>query len=305
MKYNDGQRVIHARCPDWGIGMVYNDDYASDKNNIFFENEGEKIIIINTPHIILVTGKKADSVILDNYLPPSSTIKKLPSYFSISDSSKLFLKTYPNGFNDKNYLKNIRNFIEENHNYAFSKLNKTSLKKLINNNKWNEVCDIAKDIMSYKPKNYIKKNNLDVVDGYLHRYGDIIPFQKGLDAPSNQKLFSSKLYELLYGKYNIEDRFNSYLQMLSDIKCLNWPLVTYFLFIIYPDEFLLVRPTWLIKTSEIFRYDIKYKSEVNFNSYDCMLKFSIYLKGQLKLLKPKDLIDIYSFIWFIHESTSI
>ena len=46
-------------------------------------------------------------------------------------------------------------------------------------------------------------------------------------------------------------------------------------------------------------YEINYKPKLNWLTYHSILQFSEYLKEELKDLKPKDMIDIQSFIWLI------
>jgi len=64
-KYFKGERVINPKMKVWGIGQVLlNSD--SDSVTVFFSNVGEKMISLKYAVLKKVSGKDAESSILDN-----------------------------------------------------------------------------------------------------------------------------------------------------------------------------------------------------------------------------------------------
>ena len=135
----------------------------------------------------------------------------------------------------------------------------------------------------------------------------IFPYEKmslrdGLKIPANQKLFSERLYGLLYGQESLESRFDDFAQCLREMDADKWTTQTYFLFMSAPKEFMFMKPEVTKQAARACGFELNYKSNLNWLTYKLLLDLSNYLLCKLSDLNPKDMIDIQSFIWCSGEA---
>ena len=89
---------------------------------------------------------------------------------------------------------------------------------------------------------------------------------------------------------------------LSNVKRCD---MNYFLFVVHPDKYMFVKPTIVQYASELCGFEINYKPELNWLPYQSILTFSKYLFSEISELKPRDMIDVSSFMWCITPDTPI
>ena len=62
-----------------------------------------------------------------------------------------------------------------------------------------------------------------------------------------------------------------------------------------------MKPTVTKHTPAVFAFELNYKSEINWNSYERLLAFANYVSQELSklddYLHPRDMIDVQGFIW--------
>ena len=119
----------------------------------------------------------------------------------------------------------------------------------------------------------------------------------GLSQPDSEKLFAVQLYELLWKDGDLEKRFMSFAEALEEIKASKWPIVSYFSFIVHPDQFSVYKADGDTTLRILVCLRVNYKSNLNWLTYQSVLKFSNYLREQISELKPRDIIDVQSFMW--------
>jgi hypothetical protein len=67
-----------------------------------------------------------------------------------------------------------------------------------------------------------------------------------------------------------------------------------------------VYQTTITKNSaDICAFDIRYRPELNWVTYEAVLRFSQFLKDALVDLKPRDMIDVQSFMWCIRPDETL
>ena len=62
-----------------------------------------------------------------------------------------------------------------------------------------------------------------------------------------------------------------------------------------------VKPNMTKNAAEISAFEINYDPELNWLTYNSILRFSEYLKKALSELKLRDMIDVQSFMWCIAQ----
>lgn len=119
-----------------------------------------------------------------------------------------------------------------------------------------------------------------------------------LDAiRANQSVYLPALYEHLWGDADLAVRFTNFLAVLEKLDICKWTYATYFLFLSAPVENMFVKPEMLKKSIEISEYPIHYEPKPSYELYAQILEFSHWLKNKIAVLKPRDMIDIHSFMW--------
>ncbi|MBN2286918.1 MAG: hypothetical protein JXI43_10755, partial [Tissierellales bacterium] len=123
----------------------------------------------------------------------------------------------------------------------------------------------------------------------------------GLDSVRSQKEFAEALHSLLFGREQLEHRFVAFANVLENINAAKWTTATYFLFIMHPDKYMFVKPTVTQYSSELCSFEINYRPQLNWLTYKSVLAFSRYLFSEISELKPRDMIDVQSFMWCIAQ----
>lgn len=281
MKYSKGQRVRHPGKPEWGLGQVL-EDSSSASVKVFFVGAGERQLSLSHVSLIPVAGKDAEHVVLDNLRP----IADGPGirYLSLPRAVERFLELFPLGFHGKKYTGQERDCKVKAHQMAQELISEAELKRLIAEGKHEEICRRALRVAN--ATNLIFPNEkMALKDGL----GDLLARTE----------FASALYELLYSPKSFRERFEKFARVLESIGANKWTTATYFPFIVQPDRYMFVKPTITQKAAELSAFEINYRPELNWRTYESVLKFSNYLRAELAELEPRDMIDVQSFMWCI------
>jgi hypothetical protein len=78
---------------------------------------------------------------------------------------------------------------------------------------------------------------------------------------------------------------------------LTWPLVTVFGFLAQPDTHFFLKPNVTRIAAQKYGYSLQYQSRPSWAVYADMLEFARIVRRDLRDLKPRDMIDIQSFLW--------
>ena len=116
---------------------------------------------------------------------------------------------------------------------------------------------------------------------------------------ARKEQFGVALHSLLHGKDKFELRFWRFAFVLQEIGAAKWTIATYFPFLMYPDQYQFIKPNYTKNAARICAFDIKYATKLSWQTYKGMLAFSNYLRKELDDLKPRDNIDVQSFMWAI------
>jgi hypothetical protein len=286
MDYKKGDRIKHPKMAAWGTGLILEDSNAGIVR-AFFVGAGEKKLSLQYVKPIIVTGEEAKHPLLNKMEKAAENPNTKPGkykYQSLSESISFFLKQYQDGFYGKAFLESERDYKIKAHTLARELLNKDKFDKLIDFGQYDVAANYAKKIAD--------KTNL------------IFPNEKmslkdGLISVDNQKIFSVTLRDLLYGDQDLKTRFESFAAVLEEIKASKWTIASYYLFIFFPEKYMFVKPTVTQNTAEICGFEINYKSQLNWLTYKSVLDFSNYLFQEISVLKPRDMIDVQSFMWCI------
>ncbi len=286
MEYTKGLRVKHPTMPKWGVGEVL-EDRSGDLVRVFFVGCGEKKLSLKGLELLKVEGEEARHPILENLKISKDDGLK---FRSLPESIDKFLTEFPGGFYGDKFADQERNYKVKAHTLMTKLLSEDEFKRLLHTGDYNEVCRLALKVIA--STNLVFPN-------------EKMSLKDGLQSSNNKKRFSEVLWNLLFGDDGTEKRFLELCNFLDEIKAAKWTIATYFLFFMFPEKHMFVKPTITQNSADICAFDIRYRPGLNWTTYQAVLRFSEFLKKELAELEPRDMIDVQSFMWCIRAEKTI
>ena len=293
-----GLVVESPNAPQWGPGKIL----AIDEQTVTVRFRGDP-------------GKGSDGVVKKinlNYgtLAPSSQSDPFPKTssgskqkkpkitkppFTMAGSISTFLGIFPLGFKDPEYI-GVQQSGERQY-------------------KWDAHLQWNKTLSGAAGKHLLAANNIEEMvrraQSVEARVNLLSIFEKaalrdGLKDKAAAQVFFETLFDLLASPEPSEERFNSY---LSAVECLpvrkdghpvaRWPATTILPFLARPDCFMFLKPEATKECAELLGFELNYRTDPNWFTYKKLLEMCEILREHLKPLKPRDMIDLQSFIWVV------
>jgi hypothetical protein len=139
------------------------------------------------------------------------------------------------------------------------------------------------------------------------RHSMIFSFEKmalrdAVRSPEGARAFAEGLFDLLHGSGSLPQRFDIWVETVANLprkgtRVLTWPAVTVFPFIAQPERHIFFKPIVTRKAAAAYDYELPYESRPSWNVYAALLDFAERLRRDLADLKPRDMIDLQSFMW--------
>ena len=198
-----------------------------------------------------------------------------------------FLRFYPGGFADPDYVALERDYKWQAHVQWESQLDRASFRALLRANRHVEVATRAVRIES--------RTNL------LFSF-EKMALRDAVRQTRGARTFAEGLYELLHGGGRLQRRFDRWVEVLAELprrqtRVLTWPVVTVFPFIARPDEHVYLKPTVTRVAAGAYGFAYAYQSRPNWQTYVSLLEFAAVVCRDQRDLGPRDMIDAQSFIW--------
>ena len=200
-----------------------------------------------------------------------------------------FLRYFPQGFHDETYLDWERNYKWETHERWQRELGRTELQWLVRAREFREVAARAVRVEQRS------------------RHSMIFSFEKmalrdALRSSAGAQSFARGLVDFLHGRDAIERRFERWVAVIASLprkqtRVLTWPIVTVFGFIAQPDVHIFLKPNVTRASARAYGFDLPYIPRPNWATYVSVLDLAARVRGDLRDLRPRDLIDVQSFLW--------
>jgi hypothetical protein len=121
-------------------------------------------------------------------------------------------------------------------------------------------------------------------------------------SPAGAKAFITGLYDLLYRAGDPQRKFERWIEAVGTLprrqtRVLTWPVLTVFPFIARPDEHIFLKPNVTRRAAKEYGCDFIYHSRPEWETYASLLAFAERIHKDLRDMRPRDMIDIQSFIW--------
>lgn len=215
------------------------------------------------------------------------TLEKDPRIKVRKTCKRKFLHYFPKGYHDQKYIAWERGYKIEAHFKFQQTFNKTAYNKLLLHK---EYAQIANGIVRIE-----SKTNL------LFSF-EKMAIRDALKSTEGAKKFAVGLYDYIYGVNSLQQRFEKFVSVVEGLprkqtRVLTWPLLTVFGFLANPDEHIFLKPRVTQAAAARYHFNFEYRSKPNWNTYQSLLNFAREVRKDTADYKPRDYIDIQSFIW--------
>jgi hypothetical protein len=198
-----------------------------------------------------------------------------------------FLRFFPGGFGDETYYDWERGYKWEAHEQWDEQLGRSELRARIHAGEHAEVAARAVRIES--------RTNL------LFSF-EKMALRDAVRSPAGARTFANALNDFLHGRGGDRQRFERWCEAIESLprrqtRVLTWPLVTVFGFLAQPESQIFLKPNVTRIAAEEYGFDFQYRSRPNWDTYRSLIDFAETIRRDTRDLKPRDMIDLQSFIW--------
>ena len=200
-----------------------------------------------------------------------------------------FLRYFPGGFRDETYLAWERDYKWEAHERWEGALGREEFRRLL---RAGEFAEAAARAVRVEQRT---------------RHSMIFSFEKmalrdAVKAEAGARTFAEGLYELLHGAGDLGRRFDAWVAAVSALprrqtRVLTWPMVTVWGFLAQPRTHIFLKPTVTRRAADRYGFDFRYESRPSWETYAALLEFAERVRRDQRPLRPRDMIDIQSFLW--------
>jgi hypothetical protein len=219
---------------------------------------------------------------------PSRTVRSSSSD-PIARSRRKFLRFFPGGFQDETYMAWERGYKWTAHEKWQEQLGREQFRSLLKQKRYLEIAARAVRIES--------RTNL------LFSF-EKMAIRDAVKSTAGAKAFANGLYHFLYGSGSLQKRFGRWVEVVASLprkqtRVLTWPLVTVFPFIAQPEIHMFLKPRVTQVAAREYGFDFQYESRPTWATYQRLLNFAAQAGRHVRDLKPRDMIDLQSFIWVL------
>ncbi len=198
-----------------------------------------------------------------------------------------FLRFFPGGFQEETYIDWERGYKWKAHEQWNQLLDRSSFRALLERGEFAEIAARAVRIES--------RTNL------LFSF-EKMALRDAVKSAAGARVFATGLFEFLHGSDNLERKFERWTATVSSLprkqtRVLTWPLVTVWGFIAQPETHIFLKPNVTRIAAREYGFDFQYKSQPSWETYASLLEFARQVRRDLRDLRPRDMIDIQSFMW--------
>ena len=213
----------------------------------------------------------------------------MPSLTGPERCRRKFLRLFPGGFRDETYLDWERDYKWETHQRWQLALSRNEFQRLLRLGQYQDIAGRAVRVEQRA------------------RHSMLFSFEKmalrdALKTRGAAQAFSRGLFEFLHGPGPLQRRFEAWTEVIAELprkqtRVLTWPVVSVFGFVAQPDTHMFIKPNTLRAAAEAYGFSLRYASRPSWDTYASVLDFAAVVRADLRDLKPRDMIDVQSFLW--------
>jgi hypothetical protein len=200
-----------------------------------------------------------------------------------------FLKWFPRGFADPQYVAWERGYKATAHERFESALSRRAFAELLAAGRHAEVAAHAVRIES--------RTNL------LFSF-EKMALRDAVRRPAGARRFAEGLFALLHGGGGLSARFEAWIDAVAGLprrqtRVLTWPVLTVFPFLAKPRLHVFLKPNVTRRAAAAYGFDFAYRSKPSWETYASLLELARTVERDLADLRPRDRIDVQSFLWVL------
>lgn len=288
-----GMIVENPVKPEWGPGKVVHVEGGNIVHVLWRNLKGLSAKKMRLDVIALELAAKQQDDILDNLPPTSEDNGKyiLPhARLLFEDAVKVFLDRFPEGFYDTKYIGDSkmgeRQYKVDAHRFAVEHLGDGKFRHLL------ETDDLA---LVKQIKRCISKVNLLFPVEHA-------ALKDALEDREATRRWCATLAQLLESPGVNEGEFIDYAKATAKLpadrgRVATWPVTTILPFLLQPDRHMFFKPKLTTQAAEVLGFNLNYDPNPNWLTYRRLLKMAEIYRKKLAALKPRDLIDVQSFLF--------
>ncbi len=198
-----------------------------------------------------------------------------------------FLRFFPAGFADEQYLAWERDYKWEAHTQWTSALAAPQFSRLLRAGRYHDIATQALRIEG--------RTNL------LFSF-EKMALRDAVRTPRGAQRFAEGLHAWLHGRGSDEERFTAWSEVVAGLprrqtRVLTWPVVTVFGFLAQPTRHLFLKPNVTRLAAVRYGFELHYRATPNWSTYREVLNLADAVLHDQADLGPRDLIDAQSFLW--------
>jgi len=198
-----------------------------------------------------------------------------------------FLRFFPGGFADETYIDWERGYKWQAHERWLERLEPNAYRALLERGRYAEVAEHAVRVES--------RTNL------LFSF-EKMALRDAVKSPAGARCFAEGLFAFLHGPGDDRTRFEAWCETVAALprrqtRVLTWPLLTVFGFIAQPERHVFLKPNVTRVAAREYEFDFLYRSRPTWETYESLLNFARVVYRDNRDLRPRDMIDLQSFIW--------
>jgi len=198
-----------------------------------------------------------------------------------------FLRFFAKGFRDETYIDWERDYKVQAHGRWTELLGRATYRALLRDGEYQEAAGRAVKIES--------RTNL------LFSF-EKMALRDAVRSPGDARAFAEGLYAFLYGGGDARRAFEAWCGVLAQLprratRVLTWPMATVFGFLAQPERHIFLKPNVTRIAARAYEYDFAYLSRPAWDTYASLLEFAARIRREQRDLRPRDMIDLQSFIW--------
>jgi hypothetical protein len=202
-------------------------------------------------------------------------------------AKRQFLRKFPGGFRDETYLDWERNYKWEAHLEWEAALSQEAMDDLIRVGQWQEIASRAVKIESGR--------------SLLFSF-EKMALRDAVRSEQGARLFATGVYHFLYSDCPLPEKFAAWCATIAQLprkqtRVLTWPLATVFGFIAQPKIHIFLKPNTTKEAARKIGLPFQYVSRPNWSTYKSYLDLAGEVRRAIRDMRPRDMIDIQSFLW--------
>jgi hypothetical protein len=198
-----------------------------------------------------------------------------------------FLRYFPGGFKDETYIAWEREYKADAARVYQSLLARPTFEALLRSGEFSQIAARAIRIES--------RTNL------LFSF-EKMALRDATRTSAGARRFAEGLHDFLHGRGTDEERFTRWCETVAGLprrqtRVFTWPVVTVFGFIAAPTRHMFLKPNVTRIAAARYGVELPYSSQPGWQTYQHLLRFAATVGRDLRDLRPRDMIDIQSFVW--------